>query len=182
MESLISPLILAVFGILGTLLSPIVTVRVTARMQRELADQQSRQARELRDRDDLNAALAAKRACYVTVNSSARWYRIAQMNYLHALHEDRLQEDDRNELHAARRAYAAELAEGQLVASRAVLGEMEIVFSGLSRTFQRIKRLERGDAEEGGSFDEIRTDLLALWEKWIGLRDAMRQDLGTHKP
>lgn len=177
MESLISPLILAVFGILGTLLSPIVTVRVTARMQRELAEQQLRQARELRDRDDSNAALAAKRACYVTVNSSARWYRIAQMNYLHALHEDRLQEDDRSEFYAARRAYAAALAEAQLVASRAVLDEMEVIFSGLSQTFQRIKRLERGD---GGSFNEIRTDLLALWEKWIGLRDAMRQDLGTH--
>ncbi|MEW2081274.1 hypothetical protein [Streptomyces sp. NPDC005283] len=146
-------------------------------MQRELAEQQLRQARELRDRDDSNAALAAKRACYVTVNSSARWYRIAQMNYLHALHEDRLQEDDRSEFYAARRAYAAALAEAQLVASRAVLDEMEVIFSGLSQTFQRIKRLERGD---GGSFNEIRTDLLALWEKWIGLRDAMRQDLGTH--
>lgn len=149
-------------------------------MQRELADQQLRQTRELRDRDDSNAALAAKRACYVTVNSSARWYRIAQMNYLHALHEDRLQEDDRSEFYAARRAYVAALSEAQLVASREVLDEMEIVFSGLSRTFQKIKRLERGDGEEEGAFDEIRTDLLVLWEKWIGLRDAMRQDLGTH--
>ena len=179
MESLISPLILAVFGILGTLLSPIVSVRVTARMQRDLADQQLRQARESRDHDDHRQLLASKRACYVTVNAAARWYRIAQMNYLHALHERRLLEEDRSEFHAARRAYAAALAEGQLVASRAVLDEMEIVFSGLSRTFQRIKRLERGDADEGGSFDDIRADLLALWETWIGLRDAMRRDLGT---
>jgi hypothetical protein len=131
----------AVAGILGTLLAPIVSLRLTARVQRELADQQVEHARQARDDDERRALLRDKRTCYVTVNAAARWYRIAQMNYLHALHEDRLQEQDRVELDAARRSYVEAVAEAQMVASNVVLGEMEVIFSGLSRTFRRIKRL-----------------------------------------
>ncbi|MFD8195248.1 hypothetical protein [Streptomyces wuyuanensis] len=97
MGSLISPLLVAVAGILGTLLAPLVSVRLSARMQPELADQQAAHARHAREDDEHRALLKDKRTCYVTVNATG-WYRIVQMNYLHALHEDRLQEQDRVEL------------------------------------------------------------------------------------
>lgn len=180
MGSLISPLLVAVAGILGTLLAPLVSVRLTAQMQRELADQQDAHARLAREDDERRALLKDKRTCYVTVNATARWYRIVQMNYLHALHEDRLQEQDRVELDAARRSYVEAVAEAQMVASGEVLDEMEVIFSGLSRTFRRIRRLEIGAADAGGTFDDVRADLLDLWEKWLGMRTAMRRDLGTH--
>lgn len=155
METVVSPLVVAVVGIIGTLLSPIVSGRLTARMQRELAAQQLQHARESRDHDERRALAAEKRACYVTVNATARWYRVVQMNYLHAVHEGRLREEDRGEFEAARRAYAAAVAEAQILGSPEVLDEMEIIFSGLSRTFRRIKRLELGDPEPDGSFDDI---------------------------
>lgn len=172
-------LAVAAVGVVGTLFSPVVTIRLSARLQRNQFDEQRRLALDERMHTERREAHAKERDCYVTLNAAARQYRVAQMNYLYALQEGRLTDEGKRELADARTDHGSAIAEAQMTATPKVLDEMEKIFSILSVSYHRIKRLEAGDPEPGGSFDEIRVDLLALWEQWKYLREAMRLDLGV---
>ncbi|RAJ52529.1 hypothetical protein K376_05985 [Streptomyces sp. PsTaAH-130] len=65
-----------------------------------------------------------------------------------------------------------------MVASAAVLVELDGMTNALSRVYRRIMCLEEGNPDPDGSFDEIRTDFVQLWERWEGMRAVMRADLG----
>jgi len=87
--------------------------------------------------------------------------------------------DARNDLENARRAYLDAFAEVQIVATLKVLGTIDPVNSGLSKAYRSVKRLEAGEPESDGSFEEIERFLTELWDRWRYMREAMRQDLGV---
>lgn len=167
---------MAAVGVLGTLISPVITVRLSARLQQSRLEAERDLALDARRHDELKSVQSQKRSCYVTLNAAARRYRVVQMNYLHALQEERLTSEERQELEDARRSYGAAVAEAQMTAAPKVLDEMETIFSALSRSYRGIRRLELRDPEPDGSYGEVRAQ---LWERWKALRDAMRVDLGV---
>ena len=179
MGSDLSTLALAAAGIIGTLLSPVITLRMSARLQRDQLGAERELALDTWLRDQEQAALTRKRDCYVALNGAARRYRVVQMNYLHAVAEDCLADANRETLEDARRSYGMCFAEAQMTASPDVLTEMEAISEALSHSYRRIRRLELGSAETEGSYDQVRAELLALWDRWMQMRDAMRIDLGV---
>lgn len=87
MNAAITALIVAIVGVLGTLLAPIVSQRLSARARREEFEMQRTQQLDEYRRQQEEKVLMAKRACYITVISSARRYRLELMRYLFAVKE-----------------------------------------------------------------------------------------------
>jgi hypothetical protein len=173
-------LIVAVVGVLGTLTSPVITQRLSARSRRDELEAQRRDAREAREHARADAVLAEKKAAYIAFNGAIRRYRVELMNYLHAVAERTPDETDRAALGEARRAYSTVVAEMQIMAADPVLTAMEEITSRLSSAFDAVKKLELGAPKPGWSFDETRAELLSLWDHWGPLRQAIRSDLGIH--
>ena len=101
------------------------------------------------------------------------------MNYLYKIKRETLDDVARNELENARRPYIESMAEAHLTATLQVLDTIEVVTAGLSKAYRSIKHLEDGEPEPGGSFEEMETFLVELWDRWKDMREAMRQDLGV---
>lgn len=112
------------------------------------------------------------------VNASFRRYRTQLMNFLWTVHKEAVTPDERELVEEARRDHHSVLAEAQMVASAAVLVELDGMTNALSRVYRRIMCLEEGNPDPDGSFNEIRTDFVQLWERWEGMRAVMRADLG----
>ncbi|MER8184527.1 hypothetical protein [Kitasatospora sp. NPDC094015] len=175
----LGPLLIAAVGVVGTLLSPVVTTRLSARLQRDQFAQQRALAGNARQEEERRTARAEKRACYVALNSASRRYRVVQLNYLHALEDGLLTEDGRRDMEDARRAHGAAVAEAQMTAAARVLDELEGVTTALSRSYRRIRAVESGHPEPDGSYPQLRAELLAMWDDWTALRAEMRSDLGV---
>jgi len=171
-------LLVAAVGMLGTLSSPVIAQRLSARTKREESEAQRRDALEGRDHARREAISREKKAAYVAFNAAARRYRVELMNYLHAIANLATDEAARKELRDTRRAYSLGLAEIQIVASDSVMEVVERVTSNLSRAFKAIKDLEQETPEPGWSFEETQDHLVHIWDNWASMRKAMRNDLG----
>jgi hypothetical protein len=171
-------LLVAALGMLGTLSSPIVAQRLSARTKREESDAQRRDALEGRDHTRRETLAKEKKAAYVAFNAAARRYRIELMNRLHEVGSGTPGEAGRGELRDSRRAYSLGLAEMQIVASDSVMEVVEQVTSNLYRAYKAIKSLEDGTPDPGWSFEETQDHLIHTWDHWASMRKAMRNDLG----
>jgi hypothetical protein len=172
-----SAILIAAVGVLGTLASPIVSQRLSARARRDEFEMQKSERLEARQREQQQLALANKRSCYIALMANARRYRVEMMNYLYTVKTGTVDNDTRNELEAARRAYIMTSAEAQMTASLRVLAMIEAFNSGLYKGYRATKRLEDGEPEPDGSFEETESFLTRLWDQWNDMREAMRQDL-----
>jgi hypothetical protein len=172
-------LIVAVVGVLGTLTSPVITQRLSARAREEELAAQRLDARDAREHSREVLVLAEKKATYIAFNAATRHYRVELMGYLHAVAERTPDETDRRELHDARRSYSMAVAEMQIMATDSVLAAMGQITTRLTSAYDAVKRLERGEPKPGWSFEETRVRLVSLWDHWEPLRLAMRTDLGV---
>ncbi|WP_327691645.1 hypothetical protein OG870_27760 [Streptomyces sp. NBC_00461] len=84
----------------------------------------------------------------------------------------------RESLEAARHAHHAAFAEAQMVASPAVLAQLDAVAKALAEGYRRTKCLEEGIPDEGDTFEVIEAYLQWIWERWEEMRAVMRADLG----
>jgi hypothetical protein len=139
------------------------------RQQQEIGAQQEWQRRQ--------TELTDKRACYVTTNAAYRRYRIELMNFLYCIKRGELNEIARGDLENARNGQDTTFAEAQMTASSAVLRELGALDRELSQAYRKIKNLEEGAPQPGGSFEEIHAELIELWDHWKQLRTEMRRDL-----
>ncbi|MET9607925.1 hypothetical protein ABZZ17_23130 [Streptomyces sp. NPDC006512] len=80
------PLAIAVIGVGGTLLAPLLTQRLVARVQAEQGERQERLAETQWGREQQVAALEKRRDCYVAANSGYRRFRVELMNHLWLVH------------------------------------------------------------------------------------------------
>jgi hypothetical protein len=172
-------IVIAVVGVVGTLAGSIVGQLLTARTRRYELEIQRSQQQEDYARKRRVAELADKRSCYIAMMTSSRRYRVEVMNYLYAVKERTVDATARSDLESARRACLDSLGEVQIVATLEVLATIDPVNSGLSNAYRATKRLEAGEPEPDGSFEEIYQSLTDLWDQWHHMREAMRKDLGV---
>jgi hypothetical protein len=179
MDASATALIVAIVGVIGTLVAPIVSQRLSALSRREEFEQQRIQRHDEYEHQRQEKELAIRRACYIAVIAGARRYRLELMRYLHSVNEDAVDDAGRERLEEARLAFNAGLAEMQLTASGPVLEALGPIRQGMSGGYTAIKDLERGEPEPEGSFEEIKAFLLELWDAWPPAHAAMRADLGV---
>jgi acyl-CoA reductase-like NAD-dependent aldehyde dehydrogenase len=172
----------ALVGVTGTLLAPILSQRLLARVQSEHFERQQQVAHAQWTREQELAELAQRRACYVTTNAAYRRFRIQLMDYLWLLHRGAVDAEARAELTAARDAHNAAFAEAQLVASAAVLTRLDDAATALHDAYVKIINLERGVPLTDGSFEDIDRDLREFWDRWNEMRRVMRADVGVGAP
>ncbi|MFF2792379.1 hypothetical protein ACFVT6_37445 [Streptomyces sp. NPDC058049] len=169
----------AIVAVTGTLLAPILSQRVLARVQTEQFERQERAADAQWVREQRVAGVEKRRACYVTANSGYRRYRIELMKYLWLVHKGEVTAQARTDLEETRHAMHTAFAEAQMVASDAVLQELDAMTATLAGAYSRTLHLEDGDPHPGWSFEEIQTELLQLGDRWKNMRGLMRADLGV---
>ncbi|RRQ85139.1 hypothetical protein [Streptomyces griseofuscus] len=178
MGSALIGLAAAVVGVTGTLVASVLSQRLLARDQSAQFQRQQQAVDAQWHREQQVAELNRRREGYMQVNASFRRYRTQLMNFLWSVHKEAVTPDERELVEEARRDHHSVLAEAQMVASAAVLVELDGMTNALSRVYRRIMCLEEGNPDPDGSFDEIRTDFVQLWERWEGMRAVMRADLG----
>ncbi|MFJ4579567.1 hypothetical protein [Streptomyces echinatus] len=178
MGSALIGLAAAVVGVTGTLVASVLSQRHLARVQSEQFERQQQAAEAQWHREQQVAELNRRREGYIQVNASFRRYRTQLTNFLWNVHKGAVTPDERELVEEARRDHHSVLAEAQLVASAAVLVELDGMTTALSEVYRRTMCLEEGNPDPDGSFNEIRTDFVRLWERWEGMRAVMRADLG----
>jgi hypothetical protein len=179
MNATITALLIAIVGVIGTLLAPIVSQRLSARARREDFEMQRSQRQDEHYHEQQEKILANKRTCYITMISAARRYRLELMSYLYAVNRGTVDDGARDRLEEARLAFNTALAETQLTATTPVLEALEPISKGMRESYTATKNLEQGASGLDSSFEEIRTFLLKLWDVWPRLHEAMRDDLGV---
>lgn len=180
MNAGITALIIAIVGVIGTLVAPIVSQRLSAHARREEFDIQRSHRQDEYVREQQEKVLANKRSCYVTMISAARRYRLELMSYLHAVNQGSVDNNARDRLEEARLVFNTSLAETQLTGTASVIEALEPIRKGMSVSYADIKNIEEQHApESNSSFNEIRVFLLKLWDEWPQLYTAMREDLGV---
>ncbi|WP_171908634.1 hypothetical protein [Streptomyces nanshensis] len=168
----------AVAGVSGTLLAPLLAQRAQSRSTAAEFERQERARLMQWRREQVRDELAQRQACYVATNAAFRRYRTQLMEYLWWVHHDVTDTEKRQRLEDARLTHHAALAEAQMIASSDVLDELDEVAKLLSDTYRKIMYLHEGNPEPDGSFEEIGSHLVWLWERWKKMREVMRADLG----
>jgi hypothetical protein len=178
MGSALIGLAAAVVGVTGTLAASVLSQRFLARVQSQQFERQQQAAEAQWHREQQVAELNRRRDGYMQVNASFRRYRTHLMNFLWTVHKGAVTPDAREVVEDARRDHHSVFAEAQMIASAAVLIELDGMTTALSEVYRRIMCLEEGNPDPDGSFNEIRTDFVRLWERWERMRAVMRTDLG----
>ncbi|MCX4525922.1 MULTISPECIES: hypothetical protein [unclassified Streptomyces] len=168
----------AIVGVTGTLFAPVLSHRLLARVQSDQFERQERMTNAQWLREQQAIELDKRRGCYVTANSGYRRYRVELMNYLWLVHKGETTAQGRADLGDARHAMHASFAEAQMVASDAVLEELDSLAQALAHAYDRVMRLEDGTPAPDGSFEDVQATLLRINDAWIVMRSAMRADLG----
>ncbi|MFJ7268029.1 hypothetical protein ACIQV3_15485 [Streptomyces sp. NPDC099050] len=176
----------AVVGVAGTLLATVLSQRMVARVQAAQFEREQRVAQLGWAREQQLAELDRRRECYAATNAAYRRYRIALMSFLWAVHNAPADPADpaerpapaRAALEEARGGHHAAFAEAQMIASAAVLAELDSMTRGMAGAYARTMRLSEGTPGPGCSFEEIHAELLRLTECSEVMRGAMRADLG----
>lgn len=172
-------LAVAVVGVAGTLIATVLSPRLLARIQSEQFTREQRAAEAQWRREQQVAELARRREAYTNVNAAFRRYRTHLMNFLWTVHKGAVTAEAREVIEEARRDHHSVFAGAQVVASAAVLVELNAMTRALSETYRRVMCLQEGNPDPDGSFEELRTDFGRLWDQWEGMLGAMRADLGV---
>ncbi|PZT73678.1 MULTISPECIES: hypothetical protein [unclassified Streptomyces] len=167
-------LIVAVVGVVGTLLSALLTQRAADRsLQREQERADRAQARA-REAEEL-------RACYVALNASSRQYLAALTDQLHALLRADEAPEVRQRLTEARDLHRDVYAEAQMRLPDPVLAPTGAAAHALGTLFGRLRRLDDGAPRPGDSLSAVQEEIDTLWEQLRELRRGMRADLGVSR-
>jgi hypothetical protein len=173
-----SALVIALVGIAGTLSSALLTQRSANNSKvRELewADQQRREDRTYQAKQ---AAVEARRTCYVALNIAARLYQTALTNYFVAVRAGAVTDEIRAEVDEIRRDHRARHAEAQMLVPDPVLVAASAVNGNLGNLYGILRRLDLG-APEPGETIEVADEMRArIWDLLAEMRSVMRFDLG----
>ncbi|MEU6844235.1 hypothetical protein ABZ930_20440 [Streptomyces sp. NPDC046716] len=165
-------LVVAVVGVLGTLLSALLTQRAadhSRRREHERAERARTRAREAEER----------RAGYVALNTASRQYLAALTDQVHTLLRGEDAPTVRQRLTEARDVHRDVYAEAQMRLPDTVLDLAGEVTHALGTVYGRLRRLDDGDPRPGDSLDVARAEIDTLWERLRVLRRGMRSDLGV---
>ncbi|MEU6671235.1 hypothetical protein [Streptomyces sp. NPDC046727] len=166
--------VVAVVGVVGTLLSALLTQRAADRGRRreqeraEAVRERRRHAQELR-------------ACYVALNSSARQYLAALTDQVHALGRDEELRTVRQRLTEARDQYRDVYAEAQMRMPERVLDLAAGLSHDLGAVYGMVRRLDDGGPRAGDSPAAVRESIDELWARLRRMRRELRTELGAFR-
>ncbi|MFD6876253.1 MULTISPECIES: hypothetical protein [unclassified Streptomyces] len=162
----------AVVGVVGTLLSALLTQRAAERGR----ERQQEQADESRER---RAEAVERRACYVALNTACRQYLAALTDLLHALGREGELPAVRRRLTEARDLHREVYAEAQMRLPDGMLGIAGGVAHALGTVYGSLRRLDDGVPRPGDV--AAQGDIDALWDLLREMRHRMRTDLGVSR-
>jgi type II secretory pathway pseudopilin PulG len=168
MTAAVTAMITAVVGVLGTLLAPVLSQRLTARQRAEEA--------RLAERRRL---FEERRDAYTAMNRSSRQFHTLLKDALHRIRDGVYTEHERAQLEEARRDYRDRYAEAQMVVPERVLDASRAVNEILAATDAAVKRLDRGLAPDSESPARSLLDLKEAEPRLAAMRRLMRADLGV---
>ncbi|MDD9382770.1 hypothetical protein M8Z33_40260 [Streptomyces sp. ZAF1911] len=169
----------AVVGVAGTLLATVLSQRMLARVQAAQFEREQRVDRTRWLREQEVAELARRRECYAAANAAYRRYRIGLMSFLWLVQRSQVTPEERATLEEVRNVHHTVFAEAQMIASAAVLAQLDIMTRGMASAYARTMRLAEGTPHPDGSFEEIHTRLTDLTQRADVMRAVMRADLGV---
>ncbi|GAA2532781.1 hypothetical protein GCM10010295_13920 [Streptomyces intermedius] len=161
----------AVVGVVGTLLSALLTQRAADR-SRQRERERAELARERR------GELLEVRTCYVALNTATRQYLAALTDQVHALRRDG-SGPVRQRLTDARDQHRDVYAEAQLRVPDPVLDLAGQLSRELGTVYGMVKRLDAGAPREGDSVTGAQERIDALWRLLREMRRRMRAELGV---
>lgn len=169
----------AVVGVAGTLLATVLSQRMLARVQAAQFEREQQVDRTRWLREQELAELARRRECYAAANAAYRRYRIGLMSFLWLVRRSQVTPEERAALEEVRNVHHTVFAEAQMIASAAVLAQLDIMTRGMAGAYARTMRLAEGAPHPDGSFEEIHTRLTDLTTRADVMRGVMRADLGV---
>lgn len=192
MEQTWGALAVAVVGVIGTLGAALLTQSRADRLKRHELEATARQQREDRAhaeqvRQHENRLVARRelidlrRACYISLNTTARQYQTAQINLMHALRarDDTETQACVEQLEARRLVFRDSYAEAQMIAAGAVLTDARAASRQLNKAYGLLKRMVAGGHPDTIELDALETETEKTWALLSHLRAAMRHDLGV---
>lgn len=168
MTAAVTAMITAIVGVLGTLLAPALTQRITARQRAEESAAEERRRR-----------FEERRTAYTAMNRASRQFHTLLKDALHRLRDGVYDDQDRERLEEVRRDYRDRYAEAQMVVPERILEASRAVNTVLAGADAVIKRLDRGVAGDGESPAQALLDLKEAEPRLTEMRRLMRQDLGV---
>lgn len=169
-----APLAVAVVGVVGTLLSALLTQRAADRSRRRELEHAERVRARRRQTQEL-------RSCYVALNTAARQYLAALTDQLHALGRDAESRVVRERLAEARDQYRDVYAQAQMRVPDRVLALAGDLSRELGVVYGMARRLDEGAPRAGDTPDAVRTGIDAQWARLRRMRREMRADLGASR-
>ncbi|MET8629571.1 hypothetical protein ABZW30_38570 [Kitasatospora sp. NPDC004669] len=169
-----SALGVAVVGVLGTLLSALLTQRAADGGRRREQERAEEVAEQHRREHEL-------RACYVALNAAARQYLAALTDQVHALGRDADLPAARQRLAEARDHYREVYAEAQLRVPEQVLDLAGPFSRDLGELYGMVRRLDAGAPRVGDLPAAVRQGIDARWAALRRMRDEMRAQLGVSR-
>ncbi|MGW2928325.1 hypothetical protein ACWC8S_25940 [Streptomyces fungicidicus] len=166
--------VVAVVGVVGTLLSALLTQRAADRGRRR----EQERAEEVLERSWHAQEL---RACYVALNTAARQYLAALTDQLHALGRDEDLRAVRQRLIEARDQYREVYAEAQLQVPECVLELAGQLSHDLGAVYGMVRRLDDGVSRAEDSPSAVREGIEILWARLRRIRAEMRAELGVSR-
>ncbi|WP_405755674.1 hypothetical protein OG232_37810 [Streptomyces sp. NBC_01411] len=154
---------------------------VTARQQREdraHAEQVRQQEARISARRELTDL---RRACYISLNTTARQYQTAQINLMHALRarDDAETRTCAEQLEERRLDYRGSYAEAQMIVPAAVLRETRSGNHQLNSAYGLLKEMLAGGHPDDSELSRLELETEMSWAQLSDLRAAMRSDLGV---
>ncbi|MCX4539015.1 hypothetical protein [Streptomyces sp. NBC_01669] len=180
----------AVVGVVGTLGASLLTqsrADRTKRMEMQAAAEQRREERDHaealleaeRARNRAEESIALRRACYITLNTTARQYLTAQVDFMHALRIETGVEVVLEQLEARRTALRESYAEAQMIVPLRVMAVSGAASRHLNAGYGRLKQIAADtpcSQEDLSTFEE---GIAQSWALLAEMRQQMRLDLGV---
>ncbi|MEV3859727.1 hypothetical protein AB0J38_36160 [Streptomyces sp. NPDC050095] len=172
-------LVVGVIGVVGTLLSALLTQGAADRAKRrDLDAAERRHAADLKlQREQTSWNL--RRGVYVSLNMASRQYLASLVDMVHAMRRGEPLTEAAQQLEQARTVHRDRYAEAQLIVPEPVLALAGAVNNELGDTYGMVRRLEEGRPEPGESLETARERVEAHWAALRGMREQMRMDLGV---
>jgi hypothetical protein len=186
MSAVWATLAVAVLGLAGTLLSPLIGQRIAARAKEQEFDLQRRQRQEEREAGQRQAEFEGRRSIYARLNTAARQYQQALGACARAMPDGAAIGEARAELADARQTFRDLYSDAQMILPDRVLQAAMSVSTSLGEAYGMIKRLEIGEPRIRPGVNQAETAEMArefthktVYNQILELRRLMREDLGV---
>jgi hypothetical protein len=183
-------LLVAVVGVVGTLGASLLTqsrADRTKRMEMQAAAEQRREERNHAEamleteqaRHRAEESIALRRTCYITLNTAARQYLTAQVDFMHALRNETAVEAALEQLEARRTTLRESYAEAQMIVPLRVMAGAGAASRRLNAGYGRLKQIATSTPYSQEDLNTFEAGVEQSWALLSEMRQQMRFDLGV---